>query len=132
MAWSLQLPANVFCAPPPGSSFPAAASPWSSGKHSPPVSTRCTHVKGHGGAKAAVRQVLQHLPANRFVLGTDVKAYYSSIDHFLLLDQLAEIIRDKRVLNLALRHRKESGASLRSARVWRSAVILYPPLGRVR
>ncbi len=22
-----------------------------------PVSTRCTHVKGHGGAKAAVRQV---------------------------------------------------------------------------
>ncbi len=38
------------------------------------------------------------LPANRFVLGTDVKATYASIDHFLLLDQLAEIIRDKRVL----------------------------------
>ncbi len=65
-----------------------------------PVSTRCTHVKGHGGAKSAVRQVWAKLPANRFVLGTDVKAYYASIDHFLLLDQLAEIIRDKRVLNL--------------------------------
>ncbi len=65
-----------------------------------PVSTRCTHVKGHGGAKAAVCQVMRHLPANRFVLRTDVKAYYASIDHFLLLNQLAEHIRDKRVLNL--------------------------------
>ncbi len=65
-----------------------------------PVSPRCTHVKGHGGAKAAVRQVMRHLPANRFVLRTDVKAYYASIDHFLLLDHLAEHIRDKRVLNL--------------------------------
>ncbi len=65
-----------------------------------PISTRCTHVKGHGGAKAAVRQVVRHLPANRFVLRTDVKSYYASIDHFLLLDQLAEHIRDKRVLNL--------------------------------
>ncbi len=43
-----------------------------------PVSTRCTHVKGHGGAKAAVRQVMRHLPANRFVLRTDVKAYSSA------------------------------------------------------
>ncbi len=74
--------------------------------------------------------MLQHLPANRFVLGTDVKAHYSSIDHFLLLDQLAEIIRDKRVLNLALRHCKKTAAGRRSERVWRSAVILNPPLGR--
>ena len=51
-----------------------------------PVSPHCTHVKGHGSAKAAVRQVMRHLPANRFVLRTDVKAYYASIDHFLLLD----------------------------------------------
>ncbi len=40
-----------------------------------PVSIRCTHVKGHGGAKAAVRQVWAGLPENRFVLRTDVKAY---------------------------------------------------------
>ena len=26
-----------------------------------PASPRCTHVKGHGGAKAAVRQVMRHL-----------------------------------------------------------------------
>ncbi len=97
-----------------------------------PVSTRCTHVKGHGGAKAAARQVMQHLPANRFGLGTDIKAHYSCIDHFLLLNQLAEIIGDKRVLNLALRHCKKTDAGLRSERVWRSAVIWYPALGRVQ
>ena len=75
---------------------------------------------------------MQHLSANRVVLGADIKAHYSSIDHFLLLDQLAEIIGDKRVLNLALRHCKITGIGLTSERVWRSAVILYPPLGRVR
>ena len=81
-----------------------------------PVSVRCTHVKGHGGAKAAVRQVMRHLPANRFVLRTDVKAYYASIDHFLLLDQLAEYIMDKRVLNLLgqyLRRTAERGGEFR-------------------
>jgi hypothetical protein len=30
-----------------------------------------------------------HLAANRFVLRTDVKSYYASIDHLMLLDQLA-------------------------------------------
>ncbi len=65
-----------------------------------PVSTRCVHAKGHGGAKAAVRQVITHLPTNHFVLKTDVSSYYDSIDRFLLLEQLAEYIKDKRILNL--------------------------------
>ena len=65
-----------------------------------PISPRCTHVKGHGGAKAAVRQVWAGLAGNRFVLRTDVKSYYASIDHLLLLDQLAAFIEDRRVLNL--------------------------------
>jgi hypothetical protein len=51
-----------------------------------PVSRRCTHIKDNGGAKYAVRQVSEHLPANRYVLRTDVKSYYASIDHLLLLD----------------------------------------------
>ncbi len=55
---------------------------------------------GQGGAKGAVRKVLGHLADNRFVLRTDIKSYYASIDHFLLLDQLAEYIQDRRVLNL--------------------------------
>ncbi len=47
-----------------------------------------------------MRQVLRHLPQHRFVLKTDVKSYYSSIGHFLVLDQLAHYIKDPRVLNL--------------------------------
>ena len=66
-------------------------------KHLP---ARCTHLKGHGGAKFAVREVRDHLAANRFVLRTDVKSYYASIDHLMLLDQLAVHIADRRVLNL--------------------------------
>jgi hypothetical protein len=65
-----------------------------------PVSRSCTHVKGHGGAKAAVRQVTTHLEANGFVLRTDVKFFYASIDHVLLLDRLARFIPDRSVLNL--------------------------------
>ncbi len=45
-----------------------------------PISPLCTHVKGHGGAKAAVRQVWAGLVENRFVLRTDVKSYYASRD----------------------------------------------------
>jgi hypothetical protein len=65
-----------------------------------PVSPRCTHVKGHGGAKAAVRLVQAQLPANRFVLRTDVRSYYASIDHVLLMDRLARYISDRPLLNL--------------------------------
>jgi hypothetical protein len=79
-----------------------------------PVSRRCTHLKGHGGAKCAVREVRDHLAANRFVLRTDVKSYYASIDHLMLLDQLAVYIKDRRVLNLVghyLRRTAERGGA---------------------
>ncbi|MCE8554315.1 group II intron reverse transcriptase domain-containing protein [Ruegeria pomeroyi] len=65
-----------------------------------PVSPLCMHIKGYGGAKAAIRQVSEHLPQHGFVLRTDVKSYYASIDHHLLLDRLAEHINDIAVLNL--------------------------------
>ena len=65
-----------------------------------PVSRRCVHVKGHGGAKAAVRAVTGALPDYAFVLRTDVKAYYDSIDQYRLLDLLAAHIKDRDVLNL--------------------------------
>ena len=79
-----------------------------------PVSRRCTHLKGHGGAKYAVREVRDHLPDNRFVLRTGVKSYYASIDHLMLLDQLAVHIKDRRVLNLIgqyLRRTSERGGA---------------------
>ena len=69
------------------------------GKHLP-VSRRCVHVKGHGGAKAAVRAAHKHLPGHSFVLRTDVKSYYESIDQHALLEMLALHIKDRDVLNL--------------------------------
>jgi hypothetical protein len=69
------------------------------------VSRRCVHVKGHGGAKAAIRQIMHWLPGARFVLKTDVKSYYASIGHVALLDLLAEAVRDRGILNLVRSHR---------------------------
>jgi RNA-directed DNA polymerase len=61
-----------------------------------------------------VREVHDHLAGNRFVLRTEVKSYYASIDHLMLLDQLAVHIKDRRVLDLMgqyLRRTSERGGS---------------------
>ncbi len=47
-----------------------------------------------------MREVMAHLLENGFVLRTDVKSYYASIDHHALIGQLAEYINDRSVLNL--------------------------------
>src|SRR5437879_1908925 len=54
-----------------------------------PVSRSCTHIKGHGGAKYAVRAVRDHLAANRFVLRTDVTSSHTSLDRLLLRAHVA-------------------------------------------
>ena len=70
-------------------------------KHlAPTLSKRCTHLAGNGGAKAAVREVLANLPTNKFVFRTDVKSYYASIDHDILLCQLQQHICDAPLLSL--------------------------------
>ncbi len=43
-----------------------------------PLSERCCHLQGHGGAKAAVRAVRRRLKPGGFVLKTDVRSYYAS------------------------------------------------------
>ena len=63
-------------------------------------SRNCTHLKGNGGGKAAVRRVWRHLKQHRFVIRTDVRSYYASIDHQRLIERLARVIPDRRVLNL--------------------------------
>ncbi|MDA9981286.1 hypothetical protein N9H39_00805 [Gammaproteobacteria bacterium] len=65
-----------------------------------PVSTRCTHVKGHGGQKGAVRAVRDALPQAQFVFRADVKSFYECIDQYRLLEQLSAHVKDRRVLNL--------------------------------
>ena len=65
-----------------------------------PVSELCTHVKHHGGLKATVNQVDAQRAKYQYVIRTDVKAYYASIDHPLLVDKLAAHIVDKVLLNM--------------------------------
>jgi len=66
----------------------------------PRLSSHCFHLAGNGGAKAAVREVVRHLPENKFVFRTDVKSYYASVNHDILYSQLAEHIDDPRLLDL--------------------------------
>ena len=66
----------------------------------PDLSPHCHHLEGRGGAKAAVRFVHEHLATNTFVFRTDVKSYYASIDHDILLGLLEEAVPDRRVLDL--------------------------------
>jgi RNA-directed DNA polymerase len=65
-----------------------------------PASLRCTHLKGHGGHKGAIRAVAKALPDCQFVMRTDVLSFYDSVDHFLLLDRLSAFIDDRPFLNL--------------------------------
>ena len=73
-----------------------------------PLSKRCAHLKGHGGAKAAVRVVLEQLGENRFVFKTDVRSYYASIDHDLLLDRLETYVQDRGVVALIAQYLKRT------------------------
>jgi retron-type reverse transcriptase len=44
--------------------------------------------------------VHEHLAANTFVFRTDVKSYYASMDHDILLAMLERHVADRRVLDL--------------------------------
>jgi len=65
-----------------------------------PVSRRCTHVRGHGGAKAAVRRAALRLRRLPFVICTDVRGYYANIDPVRLVEWLARSVRDPEILRL--------------------------------
>jgi RNA-directed DNA polymerase len=54
------------------------------------LSPLCTHIKGHEGSKSTVIA----LPDYSYVMKTDVKRYYESIDHRVLLKQLDRDIAD--------------------------------------
>jgi len=47
-----------------------------------------------------VRLVDRQLANYQYVIRTDVKAYYASIDHHLLINKLAQHIKDKALLNM--------------------------------
>jgi RNA-directed DNA polymerase len=70
----------------------------------PAISNTCYHVAGRGGAKAAVRQAAGQAGEYPFVMKSDVRSYYASIDHAILIAQLRSLIVDERMLDLLLQY----------------------------
>jgi len=69
----------------------------------------CYHVPGKDGeekrgAKAAVRHICTRLPSDQFVFRSDVKSYYASIDHAVLLALVRDRIDDPRMLDLVAQY----------------------------
>ena len=65
------------------------------------ISPLCLHLQGPSGVKKTitrVRDALKNMPY-RYSLRLDVKGYYASIDHAILLQQLEKSFADKRLLN---------------------------------
>jgi hypothetical protein len=72
------------------------------------LSFHCTHIKGHGGLKATVSDLQAALPDYTYVMKTDVKGYYESIDHTILLRQLDKDIADPFIWRLLVQFVKRS------------------------
>jgi len=67
-----------------------------------PLHSSCTHIKGHGGHKYAIRQINQCIQSDEygFVCRTDIRGYYANINKHILIEQLAGHIACPIVLNL--------------------------------
>ena len=55
----------------------------------PHIPRSCTHVRGHGGVKGALRQIQRRMPKARFVARFDIAAYYTSMRHDVFAAQEA-------------------------------------------
>jgi hypothetical protein len=56
----------------------------------PHIPRSCTHVRGHGGVKGALRQIQRRMPKARFVARFDIAAYYTSMRHDVIEAQVKE------------------------------------------
>ena len=72
------------------------------------LNPHCTHIKDRGGLKATVADVQHHCPHYRFAMRTDVFEYYASLDHEVLLEQLAGVIKDRFIMNLLAQYLKRT------------------------
>jgi RNA-directed DNA polymerase len=66
----------------------------------PRLSTRCFHLPGKGGGKGAVRAVQKNVGKAAYVFRSDVKHYYASMDHAVLLRLVSGLVSDTNVLAL--------------------------------
>jgi RNA-directed DNA polymerase len=55
----------------------------------PHIPRSCTHVRGHGGVKGALRQIQRRMSKARFVARFDIAAYYTSMRHDVIEAQVA-------------------------------------------
>jgi len=62
------------------------------------------HTRNRGGAKAALRQVKKKLTYGSHVMCSDVKGYYASINHWILFQQLSDLIPCMPILYLLWDH----------------------------
>ncbi|NEO96202.1 MAG: reverse transcriptase, partial [Moorea sp. SIO3G5] len=63
----------------------------------PVLSPRCFHLAGHGGLKGAVREVAENVSDHTFVFRTDVKSYYASINHGILMEIVGKYVSEEAV-----------------------------------
>lgn len=70
----------------------------------------CYHVKDHGGLKHAVRETHGALPHHHFVMRSDIKSYYQSIDFKSLMSIIETYIKHPVLLTLIYKacHRTET------------------------
>ncbi|CAK0780114.1 RNA-directed DNA polymerase [Gammaproteobacteria bacterium] len=60
----------------------------------PLLSPQCTHMKGNGGLHQAVRDTQAYIASHpeSFIIKSDIKSYYASIDHLILTEQLRVLL----------------------------------------
>ncbi len=74
------------------------------------LSNKCTHLKGNGGLKGAINNVISSITRHngkdeakskhKYIVKSDIANFYQTMNHQILLDKCAEIIKDKRILSL--------------------------------
>ena len=63
----------------------------------PHLSSNCYHLTGKGGGKGAVRAVQAEVGNAKFVFKSDVKKYYASMDHDVLMGLVNSVVKDRKV-----------------------------------
>lgn len=84
------------------------------------LSPHCYHLSGRGGGKQAVRLVRDQLEQYTYVLKSDVKSYYASLSHTVLMRQVRDRLDDSLVcllLDQFLAHLDDVGGELHLATV---------------
>jgi hypothetical protein len=64
----------------------------------PEISATCCHIKGNGGLKKAVRSVYNNINDFKYVMKTDVKKYYASLDHYVMFEIIGRYVTETQLL----------------------------------